>query len=155
MSAQRSTKAGSAARTTKAGTSVTKTATGRSTQARSTSAATGGSRPTESPDNGRPSVDPESGDRRVVVAVQRDLAVLRQVSPDLADGALAASALAMAREIDNAGNSATSKSMCARALLETLDRIRELMPDEEGTDALDDLASRRATRLTGKSATAT
>jgi hypothetical protein len=66
--------------------------------------------------------------------------------PELAQGALAASALALAREIDTPGNSATSKSMCAKALLDTLDRLRELAPSDAGDDRLDELATRRAAR---------
>lgn len=53
----------------------------------------------------------------------------------------------MARELDAMKNSATSKSMCAKALLDTLDRIRELLPEKEEGDELDDLARKRAERL--------
>ena len=88
-------------------------------------------------------------EKRVTVeaAVERDLA---QFPPELAGSALAASALALAREIDQAGNSATSKSMCARALTETLEKLRALAPAEKEADKLDDLARRRASRLEGK-----
>lgn len=84
---------------------------------------------------------PAEGD--VVAAVRRDLAAFG----DLADSALGASALALARELDEPGNSATSKSNCAKALIETLDRLRELAPPpEEARDQLDDLSARRAAR---------
>lgn len=59
----------------------------------------------------------------------------------------------MAYEIENPFNSATSKSMCAKALLETLDTLRELSPPAEEGDALDELASRRAVRLARSAAT--
>lgn len=61
--------------------------------------------------------------------------------------------VAMARELDTPGNSATSKSMCAKALLDLTDRVRELMPPEQESDALDDLLGRRAARLDGGSGT--
>lgn len=80
----------------------------------------------------------------VAESLQRDL---KQLPPDLANCTLAASALALAIELDDPANSATSKSMCARALLETLDRLRELVPPQQETDALDALAERRALRL--------
>lgn len=60
-------------------------------------------------------------------------------------------ALALAREIDGE-NSATSKSMCAGQLRDTLDRLRELTPADEEADALDELASRRDARVVGGSA---
>jgi hypothetical protein len=82
----------------------------------------------------------------VLEAVERDL---RKLPTDLAKSALAASALALAREMDNRGNSATSKSMCSRSLLDTLDRLRELTPPSEENDALDELRNRRAARIAG------
>lgn len=81
----------------------------------------------------------------VVEAVKRDLESLRERDEKLADSALAASAMALARELD-AQNSATSKSMCAKALIETLDRLAELAPPAKEADRVDDLASRRAAR---------
>jgi uncharacterized tellurite resistance protein B-like protein len=87
---------------------------------------------------------PDAGE--VTQAVDRDLARLAKRSPEVADSALAASARALARELDSQ-TSATSKSMCARALLETLDRLRELAPAEHKVDRLDELATRRTARL--------
>lgn len=81
----------------------------------------------------------------VVKALEQDLKALRD--PSLASSALAGVALAMARELDDESNSATSKSMCARALLDALERLRELAPEREEGDGLDDLAARRAARL--------
>jgi hypothetical protein len=86
---------------------------------------------------------------KVVDAVQRDLAAIAKLDKGLARSGLAASALALAKELDNPENSATSKSMCARALTEQLDHLRELAPDEEKGDKLDDLSARRAARLAG------
>ena len=68
---------------------------------------------------------------------------------DAGQGGLAMAALALAREIDSPTNSATSKSMCARSLLDTLDRLRELTPPAQEADGLDDLARRRMARRAG------
>jgi hypothetical protein len=67
----------------------------------------------------------------------------------VAGSALAASALVLAAELDSPGNSATAKSMCARALREALDRLRELVPVEGEEDELDGLRARRAARIAG------
>lgn len=157
--ARQSTTGDAAGKITKAGTSATSTKTGQSTQDPSTPAATGGSRRTARPakpvsdDNPESGSDDERGSAGVIAAVERDLEAIRLLSPRLADSALAATALAMAYEIENPFNSATSKSMCAKALLETLDTLRELSPPAEEGDALDELASRRAVRLARSAAT--
>ena len=79
----------------------------------------------------------------VETATARDL---KRLPDELATSALAASALALARELDGA-NSATSKSMCAKAHMELMDRLRELAPPEETRDGLDEISARRARRL--------
>ena len=83
----------------------------------------------------------------VVGGVERDLEELAVRDAGLARSGLAAAALALARELDNSKNSATSRAMCSRALVETLDRLWELAPEAEETDRLDDLSSRRASRI--------
>lgn len=82
----------------------------------------------------------------VVDAVRRDLDELDGRLRGLKDSAFAATALALAAELDDPGNSATSKSMCARALVETLDRLSELAPAKAEGDELDDLTARRERR---------
>jgi hypothetical protein len=79
-------------------------------------------------------------------AIERDLEELRSRDPQLADSALAASARVLAQELDKDRNSATSKSMCARALQDTLEQLRELAPPAEVKDKLDELESRRTAR---------
>jgi hypothetical protein len=79
------------------------------------------------------------------------LAEIAQQTSGLATSGLAALALALAREMDD-DNSATSKSMCAGQLRETLDRLRELAPGAEEADEFDELAAQRAARLARKSA---
>lgn len=85
-------------------------------------------------------------DLTAVAAVRRDLADIAKRDPRLAESGLAATALALASELD-AKNSATSKSMCARALVEALEKLRALAPEEEAHDQLDSLAARRAARI--------
>lgn len=92
-----------------------------------------------------------SGDS-VVAAVTRDLAAIGRRDAELGCGALASLALAMAAEIDEPGNSATSKSMCARVLADTLERLAVLAPVEEGGDRIDELGDKRAKRLSAATA---
>lgn len=89
----------------------------------------------------------------VVAAVRRDLEALSHLSDEgksLATGALAMSAIALAKSIDHDRTSPTARSMCARALTETLEKLRGMVPDEsqEG-DGIDDLAERRQQRRAG------
>jgi hypothetical protein len=79
-------------------------------------------------------------------AVLKDL----EAFPALKDGGLAAAALQMARELDDPSNSATSKSMCAKALTELMARIAELAPPVKEADRIDDIAERRRRRLEGQ-----
>lgn len=90
-----------------------------------------------------------AGPAEVSEAVARDVAAMARRDRSIAESGHAATARALARELDHPWNSATSKSMCARALTETLDRLRELLPPEEEKDGLDDLSARRAARLGG------
>jgi hypothetical protein len=83
------------------------------------------------------------------VSVTEALAAELEAWPDaLADSTLAATAKALAAELDSK-TSATSKAMCAKALSDLMAQLRELAPDEKGGDRLDDLAERRAARLAG------
>lgn len=89
----------------------------------------------------------------VVLAVERDLRSIAERDEDLASSALAATALALARELDDE-NSATSKSMCARALVEAMDRIRELAPEKIAGDGIDELKAAREARRAAAAAAA-
>lgn len=83
-------------------------------------------------------------------ATKRDLAFF---PTELSESSLAESALALARELDS-DSSATSKSMCARAHLEILDRLRELAPPKErAKNGIDELKEQRARRRAGSTAT--
>ena len=90
---------------------------------------------------------------RVIDAVEADLAKLEERWPGVTVSGLAQAAVALAYELDNPYNSATSKGQCAKALMEALDRLRELAPAEEEKDGLDELGTRRAARLAGGAGT--
>lgn len=82
----------------------------------------------------------------VVDAVQRDLDQIKRRDPRLAESALAASALALAADLDNPRTTANARAQAAKVLLETLDRLRMLVPPAEQEDAVDDLSAKRAAR---------
>jgi outer membrane biosynthesis protein TonB len=88
-----------------------------------------------------------SGSTDVIAAAERDVAAIKKRDKALGESALARAAVALAFEINHPWNSATSKSMCAREMRETIDRLRELAPEEEEADQLDDLRARRAARI--------
>ena len=78
----------------------------------------------------------------VEAAVKADL---KEMGKPLEGSGLAAVAVAMAQEID-ADNSATSKSMCAKALQDILSQLRTLAPAKAERDRIDDLADKRNRR---------
>lgn len=84
----------------------------------------------------------------VVDSVLRDI---EKLGPDAADTGLAATALALAAELD-AGNSATSKSMCATALIKVMQELRASAPPKIQEDRVDEIAQRRARRVGGQAA---
>ena len=124
--------------------------TAESGEARNTRSATSARRPKSGPATAKhaESSDSLESGKGVTAAVRRDLAAIRKLDASLADSALAALALALAAEIDD-DNSATSKSMNGRVLLDTLATLRELAPVEAEKDSLDDIARRRAARIAG------
>lgn len=83
----------------------------------------------------------------VVAAVKRELRAIRRRDIDLSRSTLAMTAVALAKQLDNTAASATSKSMCAKALNETMAQLRERAPAEKAGDALDELTRRREERL--------
>lgn len=82
----------------------------------------------------------------MVEGAERDVAAIRERDEALAGSALAASAVALAFQIEHPYNSATSKSMCAREMRDTLDRLRALAPEEAEADELDEIKARRERR---------
>jgi hypothetical protein len=82
-----------------------------------------------------------------LAGIDRDLKALAEVAPNLAASGLAESARVLAGELDKPKNSATSKANCARALLDTMDRLLALAPVREEEDDLSSLTNRREQRL--------
>lgn len=83
----------------------------------------------------------------VAAAVRRELSALAERDATLATSPLAMTCLTLARELDELGNSATSKSMCARALAEVWAKLLSLAPQDEEHDPIDELQTRRQARL--------
>lgn len=86
----------------------------------------------------------------VLEGVARDLEAIRETDADLASGALAGVAIAMAFELENPYTSATAKANCANSLRDVLARLRELMPVDREADDLDELTDARNRRLEGR-----
>ncbi len=86
-------------------------------------------------------------DRSVVGSVTWELAEIGRIDKRLASSGLASSALALAAMIDDTDNSATSRSMCARELRETLRELHALAPADAREDGIDELNARRSARL--------
>lgn len=82
----------------------------------------------------------------VVGALELELAVLAKRAPAVAGSALALSAVALARALDDTGVSATAKAACQRALRETIDRLHELAPAAPAGDRVDEISAKRKAR---------
>jgi hypothetical protein len=89
---------------------------------------------------------PAARPTRVIDAVNSEVAAIGKRKAALAKSQLAATAVALAYELENPYNSATSKSMCARALNETMGTLREMAPAEREGDGIDDLERKRSER---------
>lgn len=89
---------------------------------------------------------------RVIEAIEREIESWRGASPKLADSTYAATAVALAYEVENPWNSATSKAYCAKELRETMTLLRAMLPADEKKDGIDDLERRRAERLAARGA---
>jgi hypothetical protein len=86
------------------------------------------------------------GARTVEGALEQELSLIAKRAPALAVSTVAATARTLARELDNPKNSATSKSMCAKAMYDAIDRLYELAPAENEKDGVDDIAAQREAR---------
>lgn len=88
-----------------------------------------------------------SGKTNAVDAVEEDLDLIALRDPRTANSAIAAAALRMAHELEDPYNSATAKSMCAKALQGAMDRLLELSPPgQEEKGSLYDIKAARAKR---------
>ncbi len=97
---------------------------------------------------------PRAAKGDVEKGLDADLAEIRKLAPSVATGALAAGARRIARALDAEDLSATSAASCQRALIDTLDRLREQLPTgSERRSRLDELGARRAARRSGVAGT--
>lgn len=87
----------------------------------------------------------------VVAGVESELATFPAWIRELATARVA---LQLAREMDSPDNSATSKSMCARQLMDAMSALRALAPPRQEADGVDDIARKRAQRRSGGAAAA-
>jgi hypothetical protein len=87
----------------------------------------------------------------VVEATLGDLAELRKRAPELADSALAATALVLAAGLDDRAP-LSSKALAAKTLTDTMTQLLALAPAKKEGDGLDDLTARRERRLAGRAA---
>ena len=85
----------------------------------------------------------------VVEAIRADLARLGKRDLALAEGGLAAAALALAERLDDPSDSATSKANCAKALLELMTRLEALAPTQVEKEGIDELRRKRQRRRAG------
>jgi len=90
-----------------------------------------------------------AGPSRTVDATVAEVERLRGRDVNLANSSLAASAIAMAYEIDHPYNSATSKANCQARLQDAMRELYALAPPEEKGGKLHDIRADRALRLAG------
>lgn len=81
----------------------------------------------------------------VVESVEHDIELLGSKA---AESTLAATALTLARRMDDPRTSSTSLSMCSKEFRETMRELHELAPPERERDGIDDLAEQRKRRRT-------
>lgn len=84
---------------------------------------------------------------RVIDAIEAEIESWRGIASKVAESTYAATAVALAYEVEDPYNSATSKAYCAKELRETMTLLRSMLPVEKRKDGVDDLESRRAERL--------
>lgn len=82
----------------------------------------------------------------VLAGVEADLELLPR---RLQNGALAASARRLAEQMDDEDNSATSISMCAKALESVMGTLLASVPAEPAKDKVSSVADRHAARRRG------
>lgn len=83
----------------------------------------------------------------VKTAVQAQLEAFEERLPGISESPEAALALSLAGRVDDAHNSATSVSLCAGRLLETLAALRVLVPEVKKESPLDEIKARRDAKL--------
>src|SRR3954469_11030016 len=96
----------------------------------------------------RPASKRLRSDTATFKAVRAELRALDERKPGLADSAIAAGAIAVAKRIDHPDTSAAAAASCLRALERAMTALHALAPvKDDGEDPLDRLASSIAARL--------
>ena len=85
----------------------------------------------------------------VTAGVEADLSLWEKRLPGITDSSLARLAVALASGIDAERGSLTAVSNASNSLQKVLEDLRSMLPPEATSDALDDLAARRAGRRAG------
>ena len=85
----------------------------------------------------------------VRTGVEADLALWEKRLPGISSSSLARLAVTLATRIDAEDGSLTAVSNAANSLQKVLEDLRLMLPPEASSDALDDLAARRASRRAG------
>lgn len=83
----------------------------------------------------------------VLEATRRDLAAIGRRQKTLATGGLAASALALARTLDDSETAPAARAACAKTLAEILAQLREQAPPAQVRDRVDSLQRRAGAKL--------
>lgn len=84
---------------------------------------------------------------RMIDATEGEIESWRTVAPKVAASAYAAAAVAMAYEVEDPYNGATSKAYCAKELRETMTLLRGMLPVEKKNDGVNDIERKREERL--------
>lgn len=79
-------------------------------------------------------------------SIEREIDEIRRLDPRLADGPYAEMALALADEMDGDRNKGMTKATVGTELRQTLNRLYELIPEDQEKDAVDELRTRREQR---------
>lgn len=82
-------------------------------------------------------------------AVESEIAIIRRADPALADSVYAASALALAQQMDADDLRPVGAATLATELRQTMNTLRELIPEGEEKDAVDELREQREKRRAG------
>jgi hypothetical protein len=85
-------------------------------------------------------------------SIEHEIEAIRRLDPRLADGPYAQIALALADEMDGDRNKGMTKAAVGTELRQTLNRLYELIPEDQEKDAVDELRNRRENRRAGGAA---
>jgi hypothetical protein len=100
----------------------------------------------------RPAAKRPSAYTPTVKAVRAELRALDERKPGIADSALAAGAIAVAKRLDHPDTTAAAAASCLRALERTLEGLHAQAPDTTPAGPENELERRRAKRAARRAA---